>query len=246
MVKLIILAAGKGSRLMPLTQKIPKPLIVVEKGKTILDMALDEIIKSKVVDEVIYVVGYLAEQIEAKLKTINKIKTRTIYNPFYEESCDLYSLWFAIKEIDSDVFITNADNIINAKVYKMMQKEKGIVLAVSKSDNLLPDETKVQIDGDEIINASKKINGDCLVESVSLLRITKEKAVLFKEVLDKMVREGNYIDEHWLDIFYRLYKEGIQVKPLEVPRGLWDEVDYHGDLVDVMKKYKKMRGKKHG
>ena len=67
-MKIIILAAGRGERLMPLTQNTPKPLIDMGNGNTLLEEQLMSIRESGVIKEVVLVVGYLAEQIEAKMR----------------------------------------------------------------------------------------------------------------------------------------------------------------------------------
>jgi len=235
MTKLIIVAAGTGSRLMPLTKKVPKPLAVIN-GKTILAKALEQIKKSGVIDEVIHVVGYKAEQIEAALENTD-FPTKTIYNPYYDTSGNLHSLWFAHNEMDGDIMITNADNIINASVYKRLAKEDGITLAVCKNEDLRDDDAKVIIEGDEIINVSKEIPiGKSEIESVSLLKVSKDRVDDFRNVLDGMVREKEFFYDVWLAIFFRLYKEGIYVKPMDIQKKFWKEVDYHSDMLEVIKK----------
>ena len=84
-MKIIILAAGKGTRAFPLTKNTPKPLLDIGNGVTLLERQLDNIKKSKVIDEVVLVIGYLAEQIEAKIKMHleSGLKITTAYNPFY-------------------------------------------------------------------------------------------------------------------------------------------------------------------
>lgn len=66
----IILAAGMGTRLRPLTLQTPKPLLTV-RGRPILDWALGAL--PSTVDRVLVVVHYLAEQIEAFLTTQSHI-----------------------------------------------------------------------------------------------------------------------------------------------------------------------------
>src|SRR5947199_7554581 len=68
----IILAAGLGTRLRPYTEKTPKPLLPVQ-GRPILDWSLGAL--PAAVDRVLVVVHYLADQIEAYLKT-QKHRTR--------------------------------------------------------------------------------------------------------------------------------------------------------------------------
>jgi MurNAc alpha-1-phosphate uridylyltransferase len=59
-IKAIILAAGKGSRLAPLTDTIPKPMVLIA-GKPIIEHTLENIYTQ--VDEIIIVVKYLSKKI---------------------------------------------------------------------------------------------------------------------------------------------------------------------------------------
>ena len=102
-MKLIILAAGKGERLWPLTKNTPKPLLDLGNGNTLLEEQLERVQSSGVIDEVVLVTGYLSEQIEAKLRTMMAtapIRIKTLYNPFYDVANNLASLWLARHDTD--------------------------------------------------------------------------------------------------------------------------------------------------
>ena len=68
----IFLAAGFGSRLVPITLNTPKPLVLVN-GKKIIETLLDACIKAEI-EEIIIVTGYLSEQFEILLKKYPNIK----------------------------------------------------------------------------------------------------------------------------------------------------------------------------
>src|SRR5437762_3294655 len=110
-MKVIFLSAGRGSRMMPLTKNTPKPLLDVGNGMTIIESQLNSIAECGGIEEVIFVIGYRAEQIEAKLKGHVKVPVRFIYNPFYDMSNNLISLWLACSEMDQDFIVINGDDI---------------------------------------------------------------------------------------------------------------------------------------
>src|SRR3989344_4769286 len=118
-MRIIILAAGKGTRAFPLTKNTPKPLLDIGNGVTLLEKQLENIQKSKAVDEVILVIGYLAEQIEVKLRMHeeNGLKVTTVYNPFYEMSNNLISLWLSKHCNDDDMKVILRDKTV-ARVSK--------------------------------------------------------------------------------------------------------------------------------
>lgn len=240
-MKLIILAAGKGSRLGELTKNTPKPLMDLGNGKTLLETQLDNILSSNSIEEVILVVGYCAEQIEAKIKKYQKegMLIRTIYNPFYEVSNNLMSLWMAKHEMDEDFIVTNGDNIFEPIVFKdLVEKNKnGIFLTISKKSGYDEDDMKVIIDNG-IERVSKQIKSEeANAESVGLTLISGQKyREVFKNSLEELARDQDYINKFWLEIFNRLADKGVSIKPFEINgKELWTEIDFHGDINNLVK-----------
>ena len=70
--KAVILAAGVGSRIRPMTDNCPKSLLKVN-GRTILEMMISHI-QACGINEVVFVLGYLQEQIKVRSALLNKIK----------------------------------------------------------------------------------------------------------------------------------------------------------------------------
>lgn len=103
----IIIAAGFGSRLVPITLNTPKPLIRV-KGKKIIETTLDAL-KEKGIDEVYIVRGYLAEQFDELLYKYPNIKF--IENKKYNESNNISSIMQA-REYLSSTYIIEADLVV--------------------------------------------------------------------------------------------------------------------------------------
>jgi len=118
-MKLIIIAAGSGKRLWPLTKNTPKSLILLDDGTTILERQILNAVKSKLFNEIIIIVGYKHEQIEAKIVHYkNEINISTVYNPFFDVSNTIVSLWTACcRMLEDDFMITNGDNIFREGVF---------------------------------------------------------------------------------------------------------------------------------
>ena len=129
-MKIIILAAGTGERLLPLTKKIPKALIQIKKNKTLLEIQIENIKKSDSINEIVIVVGHFAEKIEEKIAKIKvpNIKVKIIFNPFYKISNNLVSLWMAKEEMNDEFLITNGDNIFSSQIFSDLVNFKKIEL----------------------------------------------------------------------------------------------------------------------
>ncbi len=108
-MKAIILAAGRGKRLYPYTKYIPKCLLDIG-GVTILEHQINSI-RDCGIDEVVIVIGFGFEKVENFLRTYDGLglKIRTLYNPFYQTTNSLISLWIARGEMDQDIVVMNGD-----------------------------------------------------------------------------------------------------------------------------------------
>jgi len=239
-MKIIILAAGKGERLMPLTRNLPKPLIKIKNEKTLLEIQIDNIKKSGVINEIIIVAGYLVEKIEEKIEKLKYpgIKIKIIYNPFYQFTNNLVSLWISEKEMNDDFLITNGDNIFSSDVFTNLvnDKKNGIVLTTSKKNTYQKEDMKVIISKNKIIQVSKTINSKKITaESPGLAKITGKKNIeLFRKKLNGLVRKQEMLDKFWLEIFNEIHKNGVEIENFEIDGEKdWREIDYHPDLKEL-------------
>ena len=247
MPKIIILAAGKGERIMPLTQNTPKPCLDLGHGKTLFEEQLENIKKSNVIGEVNLVIGYLAEQVEAKMGYWRQNGTliNTTYNPFYENSNNLISLWLARHNMDSDFIVTNGDNLFEHEVFNALvnnhQGREGIFLTVCQREKYGADDMKVIIDGNGSLGrVSKLIEGDkANGESVGLVLVSGQKyRELFKQNLEELARNRDYINKYWLEVFNLMISKGIPIYTFNIDKSKWQEIDVHPDLENLRLKFK--------
>lgn len=236
-MKIIILAAGRGERLMPLTQNTPKPLIDVGNGNTLLEEQLINIQKSGVINEVVLVVGYLADQIEAKMRFFQEkgFKVVTLYNPFWQVSNNLFSLWLARNIIaENDVMITNGDNIFSDQVFaEFAAQPEGLWLSACFKDRFDEDDMKITLTDGLIAQVSKKIPAEkAHAESPGLAMIKGARARdIFVTQLEKTVRVAESHQRFWLEVFNYMWTQGVAVKPwMFESQGNWQEVDFHVDV----------------
>lgn len=239
-MKIIVLAAGMGERLMPLTKTTPKSLLDMGNGKTLLEEQLSRMEASGAIDECVLVVGYLAEHVEQALeaRSSSQIKVRTIFNPFFRVSNNLASLWLAKAEMSADFLITNGDCIFPAEIYRDFagRSEPGISLCVNIKDSYDDDDMKVTLGDDRIERVSKQIElRDTHAESPGLSLVRGESArELFVARLEGLLRQEEMLNRFWLEVFNSLIDEGETVRPWVFPRGTrWQEVDFHLDLDTV-------------
>lgn len=239
-MNLIVLAAGVGSRLFPLTKNTPKSIIDLGDGTTMLERQIEATITCENINKMMLVTGYKAEQIDAKIKDYkSQLDLETVFNPFYDVSNNLISLWcahFAMR--NEDFIISNGDNIYNKGVFNRIldqskEYENTIQLTIDTKDSYDDDDMKVLLAKDgKVKRVSKKIAiSDCHAESVGLVLVKGPTARrIFLRKLMAMVREKENINRFWLEIFNSLIEDGHTIDTATIDQNDWRELDFHPDL----------------
>lgn len=239
---LFILSAGKGTRLWPLTKDKPKSLVELSDGSCILERQIRTAIESGVINEISIITGYMHDKIEAFIDSYkDQIKISTIYNPFYDASNNLLSLWTAMYPMQKrDFIITNGDNIYLADVFKQIitSKEETIQLTIDYKDDYDMDDMKVSFDGDRITRIHKDIPmEDIKAESVGLCLVQGiNSRITFTNKLVELAKNKSYINRFWLEIFNSLIDiNGVTIDYSIIKEKDWQEIDFHPDI-EIVKK----------
>ncbi|MFN3821152.1 MAG: sugar phosphate nucleotidyltransferase [bacterium] len=189
-MKAVILAAGLGKRLQPLTLHLPKCLVKVG-GKSLLERQLEALAKWDW-EEVIVVVGYKRDRVEALLNSWKAVlPIRSIFNPQYRTTNTAWSLSLALDEYPSDLLYLNGDVLV--------PDEALLRVITSSSDSVMgiitglcgEEEVKVVSQGDRIVKIGKDISpNEANGEFVGIAHFTPEAVNLLKASLFQM-RQSN-------------------------------------------------------
>ena len=218
----LILAAGNGTRLRPVSGGLPKPLVQF-RGKPILEHVILTAHKAGI-DKFVIVVGYRSDLIRRWFdnRWLGKVSITWVENPDYHKANGI-SVLKASGEIHEKFLLLMADHIFEPETAKMLMDQPlaqgEVILAVDpKIDRVfdLDDATKVRREGDRIVDIGKEIaNFDALDTGMFLCN-----PVLF-ERLKSATKDG---DCSLSDGMRELAREQ-KLRAMEIGEASWQDVD---------------------
>ena len=227
--KAVILSAGKGSRLLPLTADRPKCLIELS-GRSLLDWQLDAL-EQVGIAEIVVVTGFRDELVDAVAACRRGV--RTLFNPFYHVADNLGSVWMARAEFDSDLLLLNGDTLVSpALLARVLGAETGpIAVTVDEKEAYDADDMKVLRDGDRLLRIGKALEaGAYNAESIGLLAFRGEGPRQFAGQVDRMMRQPDGTRRWYLRAIDALAQAGADVRTVSIRGEEWQEVDFPEDV----------------
>ncbi len=230
-MRAIILSAGQGSRLLPLTADRPKCLIEFS-GRTLLDWQLD-MLAANGVDHVTVVLGFRDDQVEAAIaRRTGGPVVETRFNPFYKVADNLGSVWIARDAFGGDCLVLNGDTLVSrALVAKVLAAGRpGIAVTVDEKDAYDADDMKVVRDADGRLTAiGKRLEEGVNAESIGLIVFRGDGAARFIGEVEAMMRTPEGTNNWYLKAIHAIAQHS-RVETVSIKGEQWGEVDFPEDV----------------
>jgi choline kinase len=230
----LVLAAGPGRRLQPLTDALPKALLPLCEGRTLLDVALANL-RSVGLGNVVVVAGFAAERVAervADLEMSHGVRIELVVNDRAQDWNNAYSLWLAREWFAQGVLLVNGDTLHPASVETRLLDARGsaVLLAVDCAKQLGEEEMKVVVsDGNVLKRISKHVDpGDAAGEYIGVTLIESRAAEALADALEATWRRDPSL--YYEDAFQELVERGGDVRVAPIGKVDWVEVDDHADL----------------
>jgi len=232
MKKAIILSAGQGSRLLPLTADRPKCLIDFS-GKSLLAWQIGSLVASGI-EEIAVVTGFHDAKVDAALAALDHpgVTIRTRFNPFFKVADNLGSCWIAREEMDQDFIILNGDTLVSPEIVaRLIAGAKApITVTIDVKDSYDLDDMKVQRDGDRLLQIGKRLEPhETNAESIGMLAFTGKGPAIFRAQVEAMMRTPEGVLNWYLKAIHALAPSGV-VGTVSIEGLGWAEVDFPEDL----------------
>ena len=239
----MILSAGMGTRLMPLTKEIPKPLLEINK-MTLLERMIKNCMNVGI-NEFIVIVGYNKEKVielAPELEEKHSISIKIVENERFDVTNTSVSTYLASKNLEGekadDFILINGDNVVDPQIIADIAKRENTSLIVDNYKQLNEESFKLIIEN-ETFNEDKTIANGTIKEIgkgidiasstgefIGVSKVAKKDIPKFNEILKELIGED---EQNYYDFAYKTLSK---ISPIDfvLTNGLkWTEIDDHTD-----------------
>ena len=234
----LLLAAGTGTRLRPLTDNAPKCLTLVQ-DIPILERLVHALREQKF-KRLVVVIGHLGDQVRAFLKEkASDFQVDFITSPVYRTTNNIYSLWLAQEQIQEPFLLVESDLVFDTSMLDgMLQPDK---IAISR---VLPwmNGTTVTVDANQQVTAFHAGGSTSDAPQYKTVNIYSLSLPTWKEVqkrLDSYISAGR-TGEYYEAVFTEMVADGaLNFEADFFSSDRWYEVDTLADLNEAEKMFRK-------
>lgn len=227
----IVLSAGQGKRLLPLTESRPKCLIELS-GRSVLAWQLMHLADAGV-REAVVVTGFGAALVEDEIARLNlpEMKVGTVFNPFYGVADNLASCWIVREAFDGGTLLLNGDTLFEPEIARRLlgAPDADITVTIDRKASYDADDMKVATQGSALVAIGKTLE-TYDAESIGFLRFSAQGAARFRAKTEACMRDPVNLKRFYLSVIDELARGegGVAVQSIE---GLdWGEMDFMKDV----------------
>jgi histidinol-phosphate/aromatic aminotransferase/cobyric acid decarboxylase-like protein/choline kinase len=236
-MKAVILAAGIGKRLKPLTDNLPKCLVEV-KGKPLLLHQLDALIECGI-RKIIIVVGYKKELVQKRIGSAYRgAPVEYVVNNEYATTNNIYSLWLAKNHLDDDILLMECDVIFEKEaILRLLELNKEAVTLVDRFQ-LGMDGTVVEVGQDGLVSRlvtrneqNERFDFSEVYKTINVFKLSQTfLANVFVPSLELYIRSKGTSSYYELVLSALVYLRSPIITALSARDLKWWEIDDQNDL----------------
>lgn len=226
----IIMAAGKGTRMRPVTLTTPKPLVKIN-GRRMIDTVIEALHKNGIT-EIYIVVGYLKEQFAVLTKEYNNITL--IENPYYDTCNNISSLYVARNFIEDSIILDGDQIIYNEEILTPEFERSGYNAVWTDGET---DEWLMTVENG-IVTSCSRTGGKNGWQLYSISRWSEEDGKKLKKHLELEFKEKNNRQIYWDDVamFCHAEEYKLGISPMKSSDVI--EIDNLDELIVLDPSYK--------
>ena len=229
----ILLSAGQGSRLLPLTAERPKCLIEFS-GRSLIAWQVEMLARGGV-KRIDVVTGFMADRVEEHLAQIDDPRVEIVchFNPFFKVADNLGSCWIVRERMAGDFLILNGDTLISEDIVGRVQQGSDWPIAVTVDVKPAYDSDDMKVSRGEngrLARIGKTLSAEVSnSESIGFLAFRGEGADLFRDTVRRTMRTPDGVNHWYLKVIDMIADSG-KVGTTSIEGMDWAEVDFSNDI----------------
>lgn len=234
-MKAVLLAAGLGTRLRPITDEVPKCMVPVN-GMPIIEKQIQNLIENNV-EEIYVVAGYKREVLKAFLNEKYPF-VHVIENDVYDSTNNMFSLYMTMEYVrGSEFLLMNSDVFHDACIEDGLIKAEEANMIACEYGRYIEESMKITVNDGVIEHISKQITPEeAFATSIDVYKIGVEAGnILFDMCIDIIENQGNR--NSWTEVALDHIFSKINFHPYKI-EGRWFEIDNHEDLAAAEELFK--------
>lgn len=231
-MKIIIMAAGRGTRISRHIHGKPKCCVEFE-GEPLIHRTIRTLAEMKI-GEIAIVTGYQSGEV---LKAMGNYQVAKFYNPFFDVTNSIASLWFArdFFATPDDVIIMNGDLFVEKELIGSIVDETKLPVFLADSSRIKEADYRFQWQDTLLKKYGKELpDEETTGEYVGIGKIDKRFILKFIAKMDEMIN-SQQSEKWWEDILYSFIGTGTDVYVKDINGIFWAELDYIEDFQRIEK-----------
>ena len=223
----IFLAAGFGSRLVPITLNTPKPMVLVN-GKRIIETLLDAVIKAEI-EEIYIVTGYLSEKFEVLKKKYPQIKF--IENQMYNEANNISSAYL-VRDLIKNAYVLESDlYLYNPNLIRKYEYHSNFLgYYVDRSDDWC-------LEVKNGIITKEKVGGLNCFQMVGISYYDENDGIKIENDMKEVFESPGGKEKYWEQVILDICKKNYNIYLRECKKDDIIEIDTFNELKAIDKTY---------
>lgn len=226
----VIVSAGAGTRLLPLTLAMPKCLVRVG-GRAILDHQLDAL-EAADIGRAVVVAGYRGDQIADHVaRSRRRIQVQVLFNPFWSIASSIGSVWAAKDHVERPFLLMNGDTVFDGQVIAgaVAAAQPGVNLVVERPAAFEIDDMRVALSDGRVTDVGKDLSAPPATHRSLGMIVSRDATGGYARALRGVIGEPNGLQAYHHDVIARLARTS-HVHAIVETTGDWQEIDRVADI----------------
>lgn len=229
-MKAIILAAGMGTRISKYIAEKPKCMVDVG-GMSLLEYTIN-LLHSRNIQDIVVCVGYRADYIRS---TVRDKTVKYVYNPFYDVTNGIASIWFAKDYLDpnEETIILSGDVYMEPEIIDVLIKEEKSPVLLADSSRIIEADFRFHYESGILKKYGKDLSiAETTGECVGVAKLGRDFIAKYKSHMLKMI--NNQIHSVWWEsVMYDMIPE-TTIYVCDISGFFWAEVDFIEDYKRIL------------